>query len=238
MNQNGYEIERKFLICRPEEAWLEKNCQGSDIVQTYLKSEAAGRKERVRRREGKNGVVYTHTRKRRLSDLRREEQEREISEAEYRALLQRADPARRIRPLKQGAIFRLADFPLLLFPTQVGKAALSRVGVYHAVLPLPAAHPLFSAGGFTFQIGLHNIGALAVFLQPGLLRPANQKLAFDFITVLVHAFTFPTGSTDYKIEQRKKQELLFSSIIVLVFVHIPQCVYCRKSKVCVILNIP
>ena len=41
-------------------------------------------------------MVYTHTVKRRINDLRREEQEREISEAEYRALLQRADPERRV----------------------------------------------------------------------------------------------------------------------------------------------
>ena len=95
MNQNGYEIERKFLIRRPAAAWLEANCQGSDIIQTYLKTETPGHSDRVRRREGKNGVVYTHTVKRRVSDLRREEQEREISEGEYLALLQRADPERR-----------------------------------------------------------------------------------------------------------------------------------------------
>ena len=96
MNQNGYEIERKYLIRRPAAAWLEANCQGSDIIQTYLKAEAPGHSDRVRRRAGKNGVVYTHTVKRRINDLRREEQEREISEAEYRALLQRADPERRV----------------------------------------------------------------------------------------------------------------------------------------------
>ena len=96
MNQNGYEIERKFLIQRPDDAWLEAKCRGSHIIQTYLKSEAPGYNERVRRRAGKNGVVYTHTVKRRINDLRREEQERESSEAEYRALLQRADPERRV----------------------------------------------------------------------------------------------------------------------------------------------
>ena len=95
MNQNGYEIERKFLIQRPDDAWLEAKCRGSHIIQTYLKSEAPGYNERVRRREDKSAVVYTHTVKRRINDLRREEQEREISEAEYRALLQRADPERR-----------------------------------------------------------------------------------------------------------------------------------------------
>lgn len=96
MNQNGYEIERKYLIRRPAAAWLEANCQGSDIIQTYLKAEEPGNSDRVRRRAGKNGVVYTHTVKRRINDLRREEQEREISEAEYQTLLQRADPERRV----------------------------------------------------------------------------------------------------------------------------------------------
>ena len=96
MNQNGYEIERKFLIQRPDDAWLEAKCRGSHIIQTYLKSEAPGYNERVRRREDKSAVVYTHTVKRRLSDLRREEREREISEEEYLTLLQRADPERRV----------------------------------------------------------------------------------------------------------------------------------------------
>ena len=95
MNQNGYEIERKFLIQRPDDAWLEAKCRGSHIIQTYLKSEAPGYNERVRRREDKSAVVYTHTVKRRLSDLRREEREREISEEEY-LTLQRADPERRV----------------------------------------------------------------------------------------------------------------------------------------------
>ena len=96
MNQNDYEIERKYLIRRPAAAWLAENCEASDIIQTYLKAEAPGHSDRVRRREGKNGVVYTHTVKRRISDLCREEQEREISEAEYLALLRRADPERRV----------------------------------------------------------------------------------------------------------------------------------------------
>ena len=96
MNQNGYEIERKYLIRRPAESWLEENCESSEIVQTYLKSVEPGRSERVRRRAGEGGVVYTHTVKRRITDLRREEQEREIDEAEYRTLLQRADPERRV----------------------------------------------------------------------------------------------------------------------------------------------
>lgn len=125
MNQNGYEIERKFLIRRPAAAWLEANCQGSDIIQTYLKTEAAGHSDRVRRREGKDGVVYTHTVKRRISDLRREEQEREISEGEYHALLQRADPERRsIEKRRYVLAYEGKDFEIDVYPFWQDRAVM------------------------------------------------------------------------------------------------------------------
>ena len=125
MNQNGYEIERKFLIRRPAAAWLEANCQGSDIIQTYLKTEALGHSDRVRRRAGKNGVVYTHTVKRRISDLRREEQEREISEAEYRALLQRADPERRsIEKRRYVLAYEGKEFEIDVYPFWQDRAVM------------------------------------------------------------------------------------------------------------------
>lgn len=117
MNQNGYEIERKFLIQRPDDAWLEAKCRGSHIIQTYLKSEAPGYNERVRRREDKSAVVYTHTVKRRLSDLRREEREREISEEEYRTLLRRADPERRVIEKRRYVLpYAGREFEIDVFP--------------------------------------------------------------------------------------------------------------------------
>ena len=125
MNQNGYEIERKFLIRRPAAAWLEANCQGSDIIQTYLKTEATGHSDRVRRRSGKNGVVYTHTVKRRISDLRREEQEREISEGEYRTLLQRADPERRsIEKRRYVLAYEGKEFEIDVYPFWQDRAVM------------------------------------------------------------------------------------------------------------------
>lgn len=125
MNQNGYEIERKFLIRRPAAAWLEANCDGSDIIQTYLKTEATGHSDRVRRREGKDGVVYTHTVKRRISDLRREEQEREISEGEYLALLQRADPERRsIEKRRYVLAYEGKDFEIDVYPFWQDRAVM------------------------------------------------------------------------------------------------------------------
>lgn len=96
MNMGGFEIERKYLIRRPPKAWLAACTEGSSIIQTYLVTEAPGHSDRVRRREDSAAVVYTHTEKRRISDLRREEHEREISESEYNDLLRRADPGRQV----------------------------------------------------------------------------------------------------------------------------------------------
>lgn len=96
MNNNGFEIERKFLIHRPEDIWLEENAVGSNIIQTYLKTNVPGCSERVRKRSGANDTVYTHTEKKRISAMRREEREEEIDEKEYLVLLKAADPQRRV----------------------------------------------------------------------------------------------------------------------------------------------
>ena len=116
MNEIHYEIERKYLIRMPDRAWLEREAEGTEIVQTYLLSSPATT-ERVRRR-GRGGVyVYTHTTKTKLSDLRRIEEEEEITEAEYERLLRRADPDRRvIRKTRwcfryAGQLFELDVFP-------------------------------------------------------------------------------------------------------------------------------
>jgi CYTH domain-containing protein len=96
MNNNGYEIERKYLINMPDGKWLDENTEASEIVQTYLRKKEPGQSERVRMRNGKNGTVYTHTQKKRISDLRREENESEISREEYFRLLLNADLNREI----------------------------------------------------------------------------------------------------------------------------------------------
>jgi len=94
------EIERKYLIRMPEEALLERAAADrSWIVQTYLESEE-GTTERVRARRAPGGEpVYTHTLKRRLTAVTREEYEEEIGEEEYRALLARSD--RSLRPIEK-----------------------------------------------------------------------------------------------------------------------------------------
>lgn len=79
---NGLEIERKFLIRYPGmlegEVW--------DIEQTYLASKK-GETRRVRRIVNEGREAFFYTEKRRVTDVTREEREREISRAEYDALL-------------------------------------------------------------------------------------------------------------------------------------------------------
>ncbi len=93
MNNNGFEIERKYLIAMPEKTFLE-GCESSEIEQTYLLGEE-NTTERVRRRTRDGKSEYTHTIKRRVSSIRRFEDEHVIAQEEYEELLRRADPQRR-----------------------------------------------------------------------------------------------------------------------------------------------
>ena len=89
------EIERKFLIRYPEVSWLADR-QGSrcaELTQTYLRSDGHGSR-RVRSWTESGKTVWYETSKRMVTDITREEIEREISEEEYLALLKEADPAR------------------------------------------------------------------------------------------------------------------------------------------------
>lgn len=115
MNIDGYEIERKFLIEMPESSLLEE-FEKSEITQVYLLGEK-GTTERVRKRSWQDRTVYTHTVKRRISSIRREENEREISAEEYEQLLGRADPGHHIVKKKRycftfmGEIWEIDIYP-------------------------------------------------------------------------------------------------------------------------------
>lgn len=91
MNTNGKEIERKYLIKYPDLELLgKKSFSVKEIVQTYLSSEK-GIDRRVRSSRENGTVTYTFTEKRKITDLTRFEDEREISREEYEALLTTAD---------------------------------------------------------------------------------------------------------------------------------------------------
>ena len=91
-----FEIERKFLIEYPDIKWLESipNCQRIEIIQTYLMSNK-DEEVRVRQRGFDGHYIYFQTTKRKVSDVKRVEIERRLSEREYLRLLMNADTAKR-----------------------------------------------------------------------------------------------------------------------------------------------
>lgn len=117
MDHTPYEIERKFLIRMPDLQWLESVSERSHIRQIYLLTDGEEMSERVRSRETQDGIVYTHTRKTHVSDMRRIEIEQEIDREEFERLLLRADPAR--RPIEKdryclrvnGLLYEIDVFP-------------------------------------------------------------------------------------------------------------------------------
>jgi CYTH domain-containing protein len=111
-----FEIERKYLIRRPDEAYLRGNAAFSEIAQTYLLAKP-GETERVRKRTDAHGTIYTHTVKQRLTAVRRIEREEEISAEEYEALLKRADPsAHTIEKQRWVLVYEGQHFELDIFP--------------------------------------------------------------------------------------------------------------------------
>ena len=97
MNEVPLEIERKYLIRMPDRALLDRLAVRRDYIrQTYLLPAEADTTERVRLRGCGEKAQYTHTVKRRITDLVREEREEPVSPREYRSLLERADPALRV----------------------------------------------------------------------------------------------------------------------------------------------
>lgn len=86
--KNSIETERKYIICMPDISDMakEQDYSVSSITQTYLSS-PAGITNRVRKRVYADTVTYTQTKKIRIDKISSYEDEREISEKEYSALL-------------------------------------------------------------------------------------------------------------------------------------------------------
>lgn len=82
------EIERKYVILKPsaEQLLALGDCECSEIEQTYLRADE-GVTRRVRCRIYPDRTVYTETSKRRIDSMSSYEDEREISEGEYKKLL-------------------------------------------------------------------------------------------------------------------------------------------------------
>lgn len=119
-----YEIERKFLIEYPDVAWLEQNpnCRKIDIIQTYLRSDE-NEEVRVRQRGFDGHYIYFKTTKRKVSDVKRIEVEKRLSQEEYLELLMEADTTRRqIRKTRYCLTYEGQYFEIDLYPFWDDKA--------------------------------------------------------------------------------------------------------------------
>ena len=119
-----FEIERKFLIEYPDIKWLESlpNCQKIEIIQTYLDA-PEGDEVRVRQRGFNGNYIYFQTTKRRVSDIKRVEIERRLSQKEYLTLLMRADTSRRqIRKNRYCLTYENQYFEIDVYPFWNDKA--------------------------------------------------------------------------------------------------------------------
>ena len=119
-----FEIERKFLIEYPDIAWLQSlpNCRRIEIIQTYLNA-PKGDEVRVRQRGSDGHYVYFQTTKRRVSDVKRVEIERRLSQSEYLRLLMDADTTRRqIRKDRYCLTYANQYFEIDVYPFWTDKA--------------------------------------------------------------------------------------------------------------------
>lgn len=127
-----YEIERKFLIEYPDIAWLESNqaCQKVDIIQTYLNSDNDN-EVRIRQR-GINGTyIYFETTKRKVSELKRVETERRLSEQEYLKLMMDADTSKhQIRKTRYCLMYNNQYIEIDVYPFWKDKA-IAEVEISH-----------------------------------------------------------------------------------------------------------
>lgn len=94
MNHNGLEIERKYLIRMPDEAFLasQPGVECWEIVQTYLMDGADMSTHRVRSIRTGGETRYIHTIKRPLGGFTHMEWEEEVPRDAYGELLQTANP--------------------------------------------------------------------------------------------------------------------------------------------------
>ncbi len=119
-----YEIERKYLIEYPDVRKLESlpNCRKVEIIQTYLKAEP-GEELRIRQRGEKGSYIYTKTRKRKVTGLKRIELEERLSQEEYLSLLMEADPGKhQIRKTRYCLTYENQYFEIDVYPFWTDRA--------------------------------------------------------------------------------------------------------------------
>lgn len=119
-----YEIERKFLIEYPDIEWLENNpyCKRIEIIQVYLKSNN-GDEVRIRQRGIDGNYIYFQTVKRKISELKRVEIEKRLSQDEFLKLMMDADTTKRqIRKTRYCLTYNNQYFEIDIYPFWTDKA--------------------------------------------------------------------------------------------------------------------
>ena len=112
------EIERKYLIEYPDVKQLEQNpnCQKVEIIQTYLR--CAGDEEvRIRQRGLDGHYIYVKTVKKKLSEVKRIEVEKRLTQDEYLTLLMEADASKKqIRKTRYCLTYEGQYFEIDVYP--------------------------------------------------------------------------------------------------------------------------
>lgn len=119
-----FEIERKYLIEYPDIKWLESipNCHKVEIIQTYLTS-SKDDEIRVRQRGENGNYIYFQTIKKKVSDIKRIEIEKRLSQKEYLSLLMNADTTKRqIRKDRYCLTYNNQYFEIDIYPFWNDKA--------------------------------------------------------------------------------------------------------------------
>ena len=127
MNINGMEIEHKYLIHFPDVEFLKNtdNAVVYDITQDYLLPVNSGVNRRVRKRSTGDMTEYFYTQKSHITDLKRIEIEKTISENEYLELLKEKDPERNtIAKQRIGFYYSSQFFETDIFPFWTDRALM------------------------------------------------------------------------------------------------------------------
>lgn len=141
MNNNGIEIERKYLIKMPDMEKLRQtdNYDFSEIEQVYVSDTMDGMFGRIRKR-GKNGVYkYYKTFKKDVTAVTRIEIESEISEKEYKELKKHCrEGFGIIEKTRHVFAYKGQTFELDIFPFWNDKAFLeAEVSSEDTEIPIP-----------------------------------------------------------------------------------------------------
>lgn len=120
------ETERKFLIKFPEAEALAE-ASGSEIEQIYLSmgENSEFDNERIRKRIFTDRTVYTHTGKKRISDMSAVEDEREITREEYEKLSAKKEDGAYVLTKKRYVLpYRGFDFEIDVYPFWSDRAVM------------------------------------------------------------------------------------------------------------------